>query len=178
VSVLGFAFFYCADSHGSRRLAAVTRAVGIGVLALSFGPSVYHVLRQVALGQPPPGQADVIAAEKLHQLGEHDGDQLVYVGAPSNVLDAYWARLSGSRVVANVVQVGAWSPRDSRRLERALYAVTARTDARFAVTDQPPPPRAGWPPRFIRLLGASADLSLRNAFACLPAGRRSGRFSC
>jgi len=159
VTVLGLAFARRAGGDGSKPLAAVTAAVttsvGIGVLALSFAPSVYHVLRQVALGQPPPGQADVIAAEQLHQLGEHDGGQLVYVGAPSNVLDAYWARLSGSRVVANVVQVGPWSTEDNRRVKRALYAVTARTDASFAVTDQSPPPRAGW-----RALGSSGYWAL------------------
>jgi hypothetical protein len=140
---------------------AVARACLV-VLGLLLGANVLfdagNAAASVARGEGPAAHSEWNLARALAGRGLRAGDGVAFIGF---TYDAYWARLGGYRIVAEVPQGEAerfWTAGGSVRAE--VLAAMGRAGARAVVALHPAPP--GWESvpgtgYAFRMLGENAD---------------------
>jgi hypothetical protein len=124
------------DTRVVDRVALVTLIVAAITFVYAAAHPADHVARQLT-GGDAPGTSDLRIARALHGAGIGAGDGVVFVGDTNAVLNAYWARLDGARVVGNVDDAnGAFWQLPAAAQAGRLARLRARSEARAVVTDE------------------------------------------
>ena len=142
------------------RIVLATAVVALLTFLFAARQPAEHVAHQLA-GRDAPGTTDLRVARALNRAGVGAGDGVVFVGDTNAVLNAYWARLDGARVVGNVDDAnGAFWQLPSGAQASRLGLLQERSGARAAVTDES---QATLSPGWIRIAGTSDSYRLLGA---------------
>ena len=142
------------------RVVLATALVALVTFLFAARHPADHVARQLT-GADAPGTSDLRIARALHGAGIGAGDGIVFVGDTNAVLNAYWARLDGARVVGNVDDANGefWRLPSAAQAGR-LALLQARSGARAVVTDES---QAKLSPGWIRIAGTGDSYRLLGA---------------